>query len=128
MPDHRFNIDCKSEEAVAPLIELVEQRSLLPQICVGSFSLKRLRTLRSRLGSGLLTSMAPSEIASLRLAGRLSGTHPRAAQVPTSTGRLTVVNERFISNARVPGCPSTCGPSMMRPRCTACLISASMVS
>jgi glycerophosphoryl diester phosphodiesterase len=104
-PDHRFNIDCKSEDAVGPLIELVEQRSLLPQICVGSFSLKRLRTLRTHLGSGLLTSMAPSEIASLRLAGRLPGTHQRAAQVPAAAGRLTVVNERFIANARRAGVP-----------------------
>jgi glycerophosphoryl diester phosphodiesterase len=104
-PDHRFNIDCKSEEAVAPLVELVERRGLMPQICVGTFSSKRLRSLRTRLGSGLLTSMAPSEIASLRLAGWLPGTHPRAAQVPTAAGRLTVVNERFISNARRAGVP-----------------------
>lgn len=104
-PDCRFNIDCKSDEAVAPLIKLVEQRGLLPQICVGAFSLKRLRTLRTRLGSGLLTSMAPAEIAALRLIGRLPGAQPRAAQVPTAAGRLTVVNERFIANAQRAGVP-----------------------
>jgi glycerophosphoryl diester phosphodiesterase len=99
-PDHHFNIDCKSDEAIDPLIELVQVRELLPRICVGSFSLKRLRTLRARLGPALLTSMAPSEIVALRLAGRLPGSHARSAQVPVSSGPITVVNERFISNAR----------------------------
>jgi glycerophosphoryl diester phosphodiesterase len=98
-PDHRFNIDCKSDEAVDPFVELVTERRLHERICVGSFSLRRLRTLRSRLGRGLLTSMAPIEIGALRLSGRLPGSHPRAAQVPTDAGRLTVVNERFVANA-----------------------------
>jgi len=99
-PKHRFNIDCKSDESVDPFIELVAKYELLDRICVGSFSLRRLRTLRSRLGRGLLTSMAPIEIASLRLSGRVPGSHPRAAQVPVDAGRLTVVNERFIAHAQ----------------------------
>lgn len=99
-PNHHFNIDCKSDDAVDPLIDLVETRRLLPQICLGSFSIKRLRTLRSRLGPELLTSMAPSEIATLRLTGRLTGNHQRSAQVPVSNGPVTVVNERFIARAR----------------------------
>lgn len=98
-PDVCFNIDCKSDEAVDPLVELVTERHLHDRICVGSFSLRRLRSLRSRLGSDLLTSMAPSEIGTLRLIGRLPGNHPRAAQVPTDSGRVTVVNERFIRSA-----------------------------
>lgn len=104
-PDHRFNIDCKSDEAIEPLVELIETRSLLPRICVGSFSLKRLRTFRSRFGHDLLTSMAPAEIGALRIAGRLPGAHPRAAQVPVANGPLTVVNERFVANARRAGVP-----------------------
>lgn len=104
-PDLRFNIDCKSDEALEPLADLIASRSLLDQVCVGSFSLKRLRALRRRLGSRLLTSMAPSEIAALRVVGRLPGSHPRAAQVPTDAGRLTVVNKRFIENSRRAGVP-----------------------
>lgn len=102
-PDQRFNIDCKSDQAVGPLIELVEQRDIIAQICVGSFSLRRLRSLRTRLGPGLLTAMAPAEIAALRLVGRLPGAQLRVAQVPTDAGPLTVVNERFIGNARRAG-------------------------
>ena len=104
-PDRRFNIDCKSDKAVAPLIELVEQRGIIAQICVGSFSLKRLRSLRTCLGPGLLTSMAPAEIAALRLIGRLPGAQMRAAQVPTHAGPLAVVNDRFIGNAQRAGIP-----------------------
>jgi glycerophosphoryl diester phosphodiesterase len=104
-PDHRFNIDCKSDEAVDPFVELVTERRLHERICVGSFSRRRLRTLRSRLGRGLLTSMAPNEIGALRFSGRLRGSHPRAAQVPIDAGRLTIVNERFIANAARAGIP-----------------------
>jgi glycerophosphoryl diester phosphodiesterase len=98
-PDHRFNIDCKSDDAVDPFVELISKRRLHDRICVGSFSLRRLRTVRSRLGRSLLTSMAPSEIGTLRLFGRIPGSRPRAAQVPTNAGRLTIVNERFVTNA-----------------------------
>lgn len=98
-PDLRYNIDCKSDAAVEPLIGLIDERSLLPQICLGSFSLRRLRRLRERLGSGLLTAMAPQEIAILKFAGRLPGSARRAAQVPTSRGRLTIVDERFVRHS-----------------------------
>ncbi len=104
-PDHRFNIDCKSDAALEPLAELIETRTLLDQVCIGSFSLKRLRALRRRLGTDLLTSMAPSEIGSLRLTGRLPGGPSRAAQVPIAAGRLTVVTERFVANAQRAGAP-----------------------
>jgi len=104
-PEHRFNIDCKADDAVDAFVDLVTERNLLDRICVGAFSLRRLHTLRTRLGRGLLTCMAPSEIGSLRILGRLLGSHPRAAQVPTTAGRLTVVNERFVANANRAGVP-----------------------
>ena len=42
-PDCRFNIDLKSEAAVAPLVELLDRTRAHDRVCVGSFSGRRLR-------------------------------------------------------------------------------------
>ena len=104
-PDVRFNIDAKSDAAVDPLAELVVRFDALDRVCLASFKLSRLRRLRARLGPGLLTNTSPSEIAALLAAGRVPGSAPRAAQVPTAAGRLTVVSERFVRRCRARGIP-----------------------
>ena len=104
-PDARFNIDCKADDAAAPLVDLLVRTDSLDRVCVGSFSLRRLLGLRRSLGPRLLTAMAPPEIAALRLAGRLPGGSTRAAQVPTRSGRIEVVTERFVAAARRAGVP-----------------------
>ena len=104
-PEVRFNIDCKSDEAVPALLDLLQDRDAIERVCIGSFSHKRLCTLRQRVGTELLTCLSPREVASLRLAGRLGGVSPRVAQVPVQAGgslnraRITIVNERFIRHA-----------------------------
>ena len=99
-PQLRFNIDCKSDDAVEPLVELIQTHDALDRVCVASFSQRRLRTLRKRLGPDLLTALGPVEIACLCVIGRIFGSRVRAAQVPPRAGRIVVVNERFIRNAR----------------------------
>jgi len=104
-PGVRFNIDCKSDAAVSPLVDLVRAHGALDRICVGSFSHARLSKLRGLLGSSLLTCMSPHEVGPLRIAGRLGGTAPRVAQVPVRVGRpagprgVTIVTPRFIRAA-----------------------------
>jgi glycerophosphoryl diester phosphodiesterase len=104
-PDARFNVDCKSDAAVPALVELVRARDLLDRICIGAFSHARLRKIRSLLGPRLITCMSPPEVASLRLAGRISGTALRVAQVPVRAAesgagrRLVVVTRRFVDRA-----------------------------
>ena len=104
-PQSNFNIDCKSDDAVEPLAALIESSSSLDRVCLGAFSLTRLRKLRKLLGRDLLTSMSPAETASLRLLGRVSGNHARAAQVPPSQGPVNVVDERFVARAHRKGIP-----------------------
>lgn len=104
-PDALFNIDAKSEESVEPLAALVEQFDALDRVCLASFSLKRLRRLRSLLGKGLLTNMSPTEVLSLRLIGRLPGRAPRAAQVPPTIKGVTVINKRFVTSAHLSKIP-----------------------
>ena len=98
-PDVRFNIDAKSDEAVEPLAALVREFDAIDRVCLASFSGARLRRLRSVLGPRLLTNTSPSDIAMLRLLGRLRGDPRRAAQVPTEMRGIEIVNERFLANA-----------------------------
>jgi len=102
-PDARFNIDAKSPESVEPLVELVRSRDAVNRVCLASFQLRSLRRLRSLIGPDLITNMAPSEVATLRVLGRLPGSATRAAQVPPSTGRICVVTERFVRSAHARG-------------------------
>jgi glycerophosphoryl diester phosphodiesterase len=110
-PSTRFNIDCKSDEAIPVLLDLLRERKAVDRVCVGSFSHKRLRTLRQRGGTNLLTCLSPREVASVRLTRRLAGAAPRIAQVPLQAGgstkgtRVTIVNERFVNDAHRLGIP-----------------------
>jgi glycerophosphoryl diester phosphodiesterase len=110
-PDARFNIDCKSDAAVGPLAALLRRHEAIDRVCLGAFSHARLAKLRTLLGPDLLSCMSPKEVATLRLAGRVTGSAERVAQVPVRYGApsgpkgVTVVTERFVDNAhrrRVP--------------------------
>lgn len=104
-PDVRFNIDAKSDEAVAPLADLVRRFDAVDRVCLASFKLARLKRLRTLLGPGLLTNMSPAEVLALRTVGRLRGAAPRSAQVPPSMRGVDVVNARFIAAAHRRGVP-----------------------
>lgn len=103
-PDLRINIDCKSDAAMQPLIETIRRTNCLDRICVGSFSDKRLRHIRSELGEGLCTSMGPQEVIRLVL-GSTTGLpispsrHALIAQVPVRQGPIPVVTHRSITRA-----------------------------
>ena len=43
IPNCFFNIDCKSDDTVVPLIEVIKKFSLLDRVCIGSFSQKRIK-------------------------------------------------------------------------------------
>lgn len=98
-PAARFNIDAKSDAAVEPLLDLIEQHDALDRVCLASFSRRRLARMRARFGERLLTNLAPHEVASLRGVGRLPGRLPRAAQVPVRARGVTVVTPRFVRAA-----------------------------
>ena len=103
-PNVRINIDCKSDAAMQPLIDTIRRTKCLDRICVGSFSDKRLRHIRSELGPGLCTSMGPQEVARLVL-GSTTGIpinpsqHALVAQVPVRQGPIPVVTRKSIARA-----------------------------
>ena len=57
-----FNIDCKVDETVQPLINLINNKDLINRVCIGSFSQKRINFIRKSLGKEVKTSMGPAEV------------------------------------------------------------------
>lgn len=103
-PELRINIDCKSDDALQPLIDTIRRTKCLDRICVGSFSDKRLRHIRSDFGAGLCTSMGPQEVARLVLSSSTGlpfgpSRHALIAQVPVRQGPVPVVTQRSIARA-----------------------------
>jgi len=103
-PDVRINIDCKSDAAMQPLIDTIRRTNCIERICVGSFSDKRLRHIRTELGVGLCTSMGPQEVARLVLSSSAGiplnpSRHALIAQVPVRQGPIPVVTSRTIARA-----------------------------
>jgi len=110
-PHARFNIDVKEEEAIEPLVTLIEEVGAHDRVCVASFSTARLRRLRNRLGVRVATSLGSSEVAAMRLTPASTRRHHglshrgTCAQVPHRAGPITVVTERFIATAHRNGLP-----------------------
>ena len=98
-PDLRVNIDPKTDASIEPLIELIERTGCLERVCIGSFSHRRLRRLRSRFGYDLCTSMSPLEVGQLRFGlwfGRQK-VGPMCVQVSTSFRGFPIVDKRFMA-------------------------------
>ncbi len=101
-PDLRVNIDPKHDAAVRPLAEVIEKHDAINRVCVGSFSDKRVASLRKLLGPSLCTALGPSAVRRLVVASRgvPAGRFKQpCAQVPTKSGSVTIVNQRFVQAA-----------------------------
>ncbi|CAB4889521.1 unannotated protein [freshwater metagenome] len=97
-PEVRVNIDCKSDAAVDALVASLRRTDALDRVCVGAFSDRRIRRLRTILGEGLCSALGPGAVGSM-VAGQLRRTTAMTAQVPVRQGPLTVINERFMASA-----------------------------
>jgi len=106
-PEVRFNIDAKDPAVVEPLAAVLRRANALDRVCITSFSERRVATLRRLLGPGLCTAMGPRGITALRLASllpdpavaRRGWSGALAAQVPLRSGRIPIVDRRFIDAA-----------------------------
>lgn len=102
-PDIRVNIDPKTDQAVAPLIQVIKRTNALDRICVGSFSGRRIKQIRSVFDARLCTSMAPWDVARLRFdrwgipIGEFAAS---CAQVPMSYGGITIIDKSFVLAAK----------------------------
>ncbi|MEO6125822.1 MAG: glycerophosphodiester phosphodiesterase [Ilumatobacteraceae bacterium] len=97
-PEARVNIDCKSDAAVPALVAALRRTKALDRVCVGAFSDRRVRRLRSILGAELCTALGPGAVSQLRY-GRSFRAPGQAAQVPVRQGPLLVINQKFVDHA-----------------------------
>lgn len=103
-PNIKWNIDCKSDEALLPLIQVLEEANCFDRVCIGSFSDKRLKTIRSHFGDKLCTSMGPREVTQFVARANAFLPLPQsvqalAAQVPVNQGPIPVVTARSVAYA-----------------------------
>ena len=78
-PEIRVNIDVKARAAIEPLASVLAAHRALDRVCVGSFSERRLRSLRRRLGPGVATAAGPVGVAGERF---LPGAMPASLRSP----------------------------------------------
>jgi len=108
-PHVRFNIDIKSDAAVAPLADLVRSMGAHERICVGSFSQRRLETFRGLVGARVATAAGPLEVALYRALpiARLVEAFARrgaaALQVPRRRKGVTILTPGVIRRAHALG-------------------------
>jgi len=102
-PEIRFNIDVKSDAAVAPAVATITATGARGRVLLASFSDSRLTRIRALAGPEVATSLGRRTVTRLRLASLLPAAGPRlpasavAAQVPARHGPLTVVDRRFLT-------------------------------
>ena len=106
-PDLRINIEPKSDQAVEPLVKLIQDTGSLDRVCIGSFNDARVRKMRKLLGPGLCTSVGPVPIVWLRLSSwgvpfiskLLTRTGAGCVQVPVKQWFLPVTDKRLVNKA-----------------------------
>jgi glycerophosphoryl diester phosphodiesterase len=103
-PQVRFNIDIKSDQALAPALEAVRRSGALDRILLASFSDARLARIRREFGPRVATSMGTREVARLWAGAHLGRARRMpegvvAAQVPMRQGGVRLVTPRFLTHA-----------------------------
>ncbi len=105
-PEHRFNIDAKSDEVVAPLVDAITNADAYDRVCIGSFSDARLKRARSLATGHLCTSLGPRAIAAqiLRSWGvPLPRPAGDALQIPIAERGVPVFSERLLKASQRDG-------------------------
>ena len=102
-PDAMFNLDAKTDEAVEPLIAYLRRTNSLERVCIGSFSHRRLKTIRLALGSEVCTSASPLEVAAWL--GGLRPDGPSCLQIPLRQSFLQLVTRRSVDRSKDIGLP-----------------------
>jgi len=105
-PQVKFNIDVKSDAAVEPTLNAVENTNAAGRVLLASFSDTRIRRIRALSAGATATSLARREAGRLWLASRFGarfGIRFRVAesvvavQVPVRQGPMRVVDRRFLT-------------------------------
>ncbi|MCD9152820.1 glycerophosphodiester phosphodiesterase family protein [Aeromicrobium duanguangcaii] len=101
LPDARWNIDVKADDAVDATTDLVERLGILDRICLASFSHARLVRMRAR-HPGVVTSASSREVAQMVLTRRVPAA-PLIFQVPVRHGHARIMTPGFLRRAHRAG-------------------------
>lgn len=96
-PDVRFNIDIKSDDAVAPTLAAVREFEIASQVCLASFNHQRLLKIRE-LAPEIMTSSSTREAAWM-VTGFAVPEGPKVFQVPVKRHGIPVVTRSFVRRA-----------------------------
>ena len=94
-PEIHFNLDAKVPDVIEPMSRTLSQHQ--ERVCIGSFSGRTVRQLRSRLPQAA-HSASPREVLDLWLRRR-SRFEAHAAMIPTKVGPLKVATSALIDRA-----------------------------
>ncbi|MER8040961.1 glycerophosphodiester phosphodiesterase [Streptomyces hydrogenans] len=106
-PEAHWNVDLKTESALAPLVDLISRADAWDRVLVSSFTEGRVARAQRLAGPRLATSYGVTGVAALRM--RSLGipaplrTGAVAAQVPETQGGIRVVDRRFVRAAHARG-------------------------
>lgn len=104
-PQLRFNIDVKDMLAAELVPEILQQADAYDRICVASFSVARIRRVRTRLVRAVCTGAPVLEF--LRFLARPSHfarvSQPAVLQLPLSVRAIPIVTTRLIREAHQAG-------------------------
>ncbi|MEQ9226893.1 MAG: glycerophosphodiester phosphodiesterase [Parvibaculum sp.] len=105
-PEVRINIDPKRDNAVMPLIKVLQEAKALDRVCVTAFSGKRTAAIREALGARLCTGMGPLSTGRLRISSwmgparfMLGGFVEGCAQIPIEQYGITLVDRALVDRA-----------------------------
>lgn len=116
LPTLQFNIDIKADDAVVPLVDVVEQMHAHDRVRITSFSDRRRQAALRRLSEPVRTSSGQTSIVVLWLASRFGawvfahalrtvarGENLDALQIPERHGRLRILDWRLLKAAHASG-------------------------
>lgn len=110
VPGIHLTIEPKTDDAIEPLLEVLRDGDAMARVCIGSFSRRRIDTVRRLGGPALATSLAPSEVGAMLIRGR-AGRLPAGvlgAQVPVRFKGVPVTGRRLVRAAHGAGIEVHC--------------------
>ncbi len=105
-PDTYFNLDPKHDAAVQPLVDVLARTGATTRVCVCSFSGRRTRQVKRKVGAELCTGAGPAEVVGALIRGwrvPTLGDGSDVLQVPTGYSRIRIVTQRFVDAAHRSG-------------------------
>ena len=104
-PDISFQIDFKTDEVVAPALDIINKTKSFERVCVASFNSERLKRVRS-IYPDMCISMGPNEVIKTLLSsfslynGSIEGD---CLQIPIRYYGVRVVTKRFVNFLKTKG-------------------------